>query len=81
MIFLPTSLCSQLINGGFWVHKEALDKFALKCNGRMCGIGMARYPPFFIAIVFWAVRGAILNILNKINGADFFKSTRGKNPH
>jgi hypothetical protein len=33
---------------------------------------MASYPQFFDSIVFRAVRGAILDILSKINRADFF---------
>jgi len=38
-------------------------------------------PQFFYSIMFRAVREAILDILNKINRADLFKSPRGKNPH
>jgi hypothetical protein len=33
---------------------------------------MASYPQFFDSIMFRAIRGAILDILNKINRADFF---------
>jgi hypothetical protein len=36
-------------------------------------------PNFFDSIMFRAVRRAILDILNKINPAAFFKSLRGKN--
>ena len=42
---------------------------------------MASYPQFLDSILFRAVRGAILDILNKFNRADFFWiAMRGKTP-
>jgi hypothetical protein len=38
-------------------------------------LGWLATPKFVNAILYRTVRGAILEILNKINLADFFKST------
>jgi hypothetical protein len=58
---------------GPWVFKEALDTF-IRSNGKDVPIGMAGAPPplFFHVTLLRAARGAILEILDKINRVDFF---------
>ena len=54
------------------VHKEALDNFTLKLEGYV-EFAQQATPNSFVSIMFMAVGEAILNFLNKINQADFFK--------
>jgi ribosomal protein S12 methylthiotransferase accessory factor YcaO len=57
---------------GPMVYKEALDNFTLEVMEGYAKIVWQATPNFFDSIMFSAVRGAILDILNKINRADFF---------
>jgi hypothetical protein len=54
------------------VYKEALDNIYIEVMEVYVQILWQATPKFFYSIRFRAVRGAILEFLNKINRADFF---------